>query len=289
MNDLPANHYLKRSVTRRRLLSTAALGWFGSILIALLLLPTLSWGSTIDNSHVIGNHKDDNGTTKITLNPDPVQLLADPSTEFMNAMTNSKAADDWWGDTIDTFNWTGSLNGTFVIDVYNAKHSTLTSGGAEILLHYDRGDGDPVASDLFWIQVVDSSFKNGGETIPYPDVYFSSYPAGGKLPFYFRPDETVLDPNPYVGQKPIRSSSYTVGGTEYDYDLAFWDFPKREADAYWTGELFLATYDDVNDFVKVYDGVKWGFTIVPEPPTIVLLILPVVFLLWNRQMREIRV
>ncbi len=206
----------------------------------------------------------------------------------MNAMTISKASADWWGTTITTFNWVGTLNGTFVVDVYNAEHTGVKSGGAEFLLHYERGNGDPAATDLFWIQVVDTNKKNGGEAIPYPDVYFSAYPDGSKLPFFFRPDETEIDNNSYVGRQDIRNGSYHLAGNEYIYDMAFWDFPSRYHDANWSGELFLASFDQQHSFVQVYDGVKWGFNIIPEPSTLSLLIVPFLLLMRNPQIRESR-
>jgi len=248
----------------------------------LVLSSSAGWSVTLDVSDVIGNHQDNNGVTVVTLNPDPVQKATVPSQAFENAMTNSLAAADWWGSTITSFDWGGSLNGTYVVDVYNAAHKSLFSGGAQFLIRYIRGDGDPLASDLFWIQVVDSNVKNGGETIPYPDVYFSSYPAGQKFPSYFRPDETTLDPNPYVGTADIRNSSYTLNGEEYSYDLAFWDFPSRTADAYWRGELFLASYDEDTRTVTVYDGVLWGFDInTPLPTAFALFLTPAGLLLWR--------
>ena len=283
-------HSFDNQYWRRPAVGTIVLnGTFRLIFAILILACSPARSSTIDLNHVIGNHQADNGVTVITLKPDPVQLLSDPTQAFMNAMTDSRAAADWWGTTINTFNWAGSLNGSFVVDVYNAKHNSSKSGGAEFLLHYERGAGDPAATDLFWIQVVDTNKKNGGETIPYPDVYFSGYPSGSNLPFFFRPDETEIDNNSYVGRQDIRSSSYHLTGHEYIYDMAFWDFPSRFHDAYWTGELFLASYDQAHNFVQVYDGVKWGFTIIPEPSSLSLLAIPLLLLLMaNPRLRRLR-
>ena len=233
-------------------------------------------------------HQDDNGKSVVTLDPDPFEpgggvfLRSDPSAGFIDAMTKSKAAADW-KDKLK-FTYDGDLNGTMRIDVYAAKHTADLTGGAEFLLHYNRGAGDPAAADLFWIQTVDSSTRNGGETAAYPDVYFSNYPAGSKQPFYFRPEETNLDANPYVGAKPIRSGDFTVKDIKYDYDIAFWDFPQRTADAWWRGELFLASYDKAGGNVKIYDGVYWGFDIVktPEPSTLMLAAIGVMLVVLGR-------
>lgn len=235
---------------------------------------TVTYGSSTIHTHSVVNSA---GNVRVTLDPDPIQnsseffLTTNPSQAFRDAMTKSKAANDWKNDL--TFNYVDSsgndlnLGGNLTIDVYKAAFRTESStiednlGGAQLLTHYNRAAIDPAASDLYWIQVVTTNKPNGGETIPYPDVYFSPYPAGGRLPFYYTPSETNIDDNPYVGVKPIRSSNYTVNGINYDYDIAFWDWPSRTPNAFWRGELFLATYDQTKKEVNVYDGIQWGFTI----------------------------
>ena len=253
---------------KRTLLSNTILAGF------VICLPALQATTLTYGSGTIHNHSDDNGKSVVTLNPDYIEsggccfLSADPSKDFQNAMTKSKAAAKWKDLTFD---YSGSLNGNFTLDVYNAKHTAGLTGGAEILLRYTRGAGDPAASNLLWIQVVNTSAPNGGETIPYPDVY-SGANSSSNLPFFFAPTETKLDPNPYVGAANIYSSSYKVNGAgpNLNYDLAFWDFPQRDANATWRGELFLAGYDSAKKSVVVYDGLNWGFDITakaPEPGT----------------------
>ena len=236
-----------------------------------------------------------------TLNPDlpgaPI-LQPDPSNGFTGAMTGSLASADWWGDEITTFDYTGSLNGTLYVDVYRAGADPAPFGFADLLVRYTRGAGDPLASDLFWIQTVDTSQRGNNvpanEQIPYADVYASGYPAGQKLPFYFRPDEVDLDSNAWItahggangntSRAPIRSSNYTVGGNNYTYDIAFFDRPSRAPTNYWRGELFLASYDAPNKTVVVYDGIRWGFDVVPEPSTGLLLALGTVMIAaWRRR------
>lgn len=234
-----------------------------------------------------------------TLNPDlpgaPI-LQVDPTNAFTGAMTGSLASADWWGDEVTTFDYTGDLNGTLFVDVYRAG-ATPGVGFADLIVRYTRNAGDPAAADLFWIQTVDTSLRGNGvpgtEQIPYVDVYASSYPAGQKLPFYYRPDEVDLDANAFItahgggnantSRAPIRSSNYTVGGINYTYDIAFQDRPSRPPINYWRGELFLATYDAPNKTVKVYDGITWGFNVVPEPSTGLLVALGSMLLaVWRR-------
>jgi hypothetical protein len=249
---------------------TISLFWFAGRPPAARGTMTVTYGAS-----TIHDHSDSVGTIVVTLDPDPIQnageffLRGDPSAAFQTAMTDSLAALDWKNDL--TFTYDGSLGGTLTIDVYNAKMKTATAGGAQLLTHYNRAASDPAASSLFWIQVVDTTAPNGGETAPYPDVYFSGYGAGAKLPFYYRPDELNLDANPYVGSEPIRSGNYTVNGQNYNYDLAFWDWPSRSWVNTWHAELFLASYDATTKAVKVYDGIYWGFTIVPEPSSLAML------------------
>ena len=274
---------------RRRLRTIAMIAAVTGAMIALPAASRATMTVTYGGS-TIHNHSDSVGPVTVTLNPDPIQnvgeffLRGDPSQAFKDAMTKSKAAADWKDNL--TFTYDGSLNGNMTIDVYNAKMKTAGSGGAQLLAHYNRGVGDPNASDLFWIQVVDTTKPNGGETAPYPDVYLSGYGAGSKLPFYFRPDETTIDPNAYVGQKPIRNGNYTVNGVNYDYDLTFWDWPSRGPTNTWRGELFLATYDSGAKTVKVYDGIYWGFDIVPEPSSYVSLAIGGVLVMLIRRKRR---
>ena len=255
---------------------------FAACLIGLLVAPTMAFAVTINYAYLdhIRQAIYPDVPTITTLSPDLAEpsagplLVLDPSAGFENALINSLASADWFGTSITTFNWVGSANGVFYIDEYKAVANKDTNA-AQLLLHYERGAGDPAAADLFWIQSVNTTLRGNNvpnnEIIPYVDVYASSYPAGGKLPFYFRPDETVLDDNPYVGNASIRSSSFTIGANTLNYDIAFWDQPSRPPTNTWEGELFLAYYDSPSHFVQVLDGIDWGFNVVPEPSTIFLL------------------
>jgi hypothetical protein len=255
---------------------------FACLLVGLLAAPTMVLGVTINYTYLdhVRRAVYQETPTITTLSPDlaepsagPIVAL-DPSDGFIDALTGSLASADWFGTTITTFNWVGTANGVFYVDVYKAI-ANRDANAAQLLVHYERGPGDPAAADLFWIQTVDTTSRGrnvpANEVIPYVDVYGSSYPAGAKLPFYFRPDETVLDDNPYVGRADIRSSSFTIGANAFDYDIAFWDEPDRSPTNSWRGELFLAFYDATSHFVQVLDGIEWGFVAsVPEPPTILL-------------------
>jgi hypothetical protein len=233
--------------------------------------------------------------TTTTLSPDladpsagPI-LILDPSAGFMTAMTNSLASADWWGSSITTFNWVGSLSGVFYIDVYKAL-AFDGSGAAQLLVHYERGATDPAANTLFWIQTVSTSLRGNNvpamEVIPYADVYASPYAANMKLPFYFTPAETTLDNNPYVGRANIRSSNFTIGTNNFNYDIAFWDQPSRPINNYWEGELFLATFDSAAHYVQVLDGIDWGFNVVPQPASLVLMSTALGGLLFLRLFRR---
>jgi hypothetical protein len=265
------------------------------VLPAMALLPAAP-SDAVTINYVNLNHlrqaTHPNLPTITTLNPDLAEpsagpiLTTTPSGGFTSAMTGSVASGDWFGDEINTFNYTGSLTGVFFIDVYRAKAAD-GSGSAEFLVRYERGPGDPAANTLHWIQTVDTSLRGNNvpnnEGIPYVDVYASSYPAGAKLPFYFRPDETVLDANPYVGGANIRSSSYTIGANTFNYDLAFWDEPSRPIFNFWRGELFLASYDVAGKTVTVYDGILWGFDVVPEPSAMLIVFASGAALLLRRR------
>lgn len=237
-------------------------------------------------------HMDESPTgTEVILKPDPKFEQNDFFTtsvtdSFKAAMTDSKAAKQtgFWIDQGYTFQYSSAagvfdVNGAYYVDLYKAVATGDYSGGAEIVLRYRRATTDPAAASLFWIQVVDTNKPNGGETIPYPDVY-SGANAGFGLPFYYTPAEDKLDPNPHTGaagsQADIRSSSFKLDGAGalLPYDIAFYDFPERTKDAYWRAELHLASYDPTAKKVTVYNtGVKWGFDVIPEPPAYVFVVL----------------
>jgi len=267
-------------------------------LLLLLFLGSQAQAMTVTyGSSTIHTNSVTNGYITVTLDPDPISdggvfLTTSPSTSFINAMTQSLAAADWWGSTITTFNYVGTLNGTLNIEVYNAAIKSTYTGGAQLLATYTRGAGDPAANSLFWIQVVTTNKPNGGETIPYPDVYFSPYAAGQKLPFYYTPAETVLDANPYTtpGQPNIYSSNFTYGpdNIAITYDISFWDWPSRTPNATWRGELFLATYDAADKYVEIFEGINWGFDVSgsPLPPSLFLLLTGLPVVLWRSRRKS---
>jgi len=245
-------------------------------MLAVLVVTATASAATVNYTYLdhIRQAVSPNNLITTTLNPDlpdpsagPISVL-DPSAGFQNALTNSVASNGWWGSSIVTFNWVGSANGVFYIDEYKAIANN-TFGAAQLLARYERGFNDPVANDLFWIQTADTTLRGNNvpanEVIPYVDVYASSYANGGKLPFYFRPDETTLDNNPYVGNANIRSSSYTIGANTFNYDIAFWDQPSRPPVNSWRAELFLAYYEPATKYVQVLDGISWGFDVAAVP------------------------
>lgn len=221
-------------------------------------------------------------TFPTTTNLFPLVSLSSPSAGFRDAMVSSVAAADWIEldnptKPIQSFDFDGTANGVLYVDVYQAIAEDRF-GRANFQVRYQRNTNpglvDPDVSNLFWIQTVTTTRKGSGvpgnETNPYVDVYASSYAAGGKLPFYYRPDETTLDNNGVSAGEPIKSGTINTPSVGLTYDLAFTDQPGRAIFNTWQGELFLASYDTTAKSVTVLDGISWGFVVVPEPSSLMI-------------------
>ena len=242
-----------------------------------------------------------NENIKVTLMPDPLQIPADTFLQvnspqaFTNALNpaTSNFANTNWGPATSQplqINYDpNSLDGILTIDSYSAAISQPYSGGGQINVHFDLGvDSSIDPSELLWVQLVTTTAPaNPPGTSPYLDVFASGYKASNGyalfLPFFYRPDETLLDnaTGLETGAEGIRSNSYTIGGNNYYYDIAFDDFSQRtyqDQTIDWTGDLFLASWSGPlakpgaagygATTLTIYNGIEWGWeiTAVPEPP-----------------------
>lgn len=261
----------------------------GLLAVAALALVGVSSSQAITYNYSIlnqgGNYRptQTEPTYPTTTNLLPLVTLSSPSAGFRTAMTSSVAAADWIeldnpGKPIQSFDFDGVANGVLYIDVYQAIAEDEV-GRCNFQVRYNRNTNpglvDPDLANLFWIQTVTTTRKGSGvpanETNPYVDVYASSYADGSKLPFYYRPDETTLDANGVSDGEPIRSGTINTPAAGLTYDLAFTDQPSRPIFNTWQAELFLASFDSTTKTVTVLDGISWGFVVVPEPSSMMIL------------------
>jgi hypothetical protein len=152
-------------------------------------------------------------------------------------------------------------------------YSTFTNDGvgAELYLGYTPGASDPKGAGVHWIQVVSNNWS---------------------IAFDFSGVATN-----FVDTKIANSPFYDNGNTGYDATTNYFDdIPKRPrigltnyngTPITWLGEAFLVQDLGTNglggDTVNIYDGVKWGWQIVPEPYTLILTGLALVILVGTRR------
>jgi hypothetical protein len=81
-----------------------------------------------------------------------------------------------------------------------------------------------------------------------------------------------LPGNPYL-DNPSTAPNPTLGPPAYSYQYAtsyFFDDPGRNSYATWMAVAYISTVNYSTDTVTVYDGVAYGFTVVPEPSSLVM-------------------
>ena len=178
--------------------------------------------------------------------------------------------------------FTPSLNGDFRLDQYGAwtenepPHNQYgfnwgldpnpRRGGADIALAYLPKDGDPVLADARWLQIIRTNTPLGwgrdNGAVLSGDPGFTWYvdngyevPAGGTRDIFYGMDDNV------------NNTGYAGNGR------GIIDTPSRDLvnGVRWEAWAFLATWDKEGKAITIYDGVHWGFEMVPAPGTVALL------------------
>jgi hypothetical protein len=197
------------------------------------------------------------GLFTATLEMTTDSLLNDFQSAFDSWNNPMPAASQWTmvkKDLSDTAKLTVSTYRAYVNEGANCG---VTCGGAEIQIDYTPGAAsDPGAiadpnnigsGDAVWSQSIDTSAKR----------------------------DPSLPGNPYLDNAPGTAGA-NLGPPAYPFQYAgsfFYDKPGRDATAIWTGDAFITTANYTTRTLTVYDGVFWGFTVVPvpEPSTFVLM------------------
>ena len=168
--------------------------------------------------------------------------------------------------------WTlaiGSLSAeaTLTIDLYRAyvdEGCGINCGGAEIDILYFNGGSAP--NPII-----------GCTSIGPDDPQCSSVPDGAAVWSQSILTTAKRDPslpgNPYLDNAPGTPNA-SMGPPAYPFQYngsSFYDMPSRDANASWLADAWISTVDTTARILTVYDGVEWGFTVIPEPGSLTLL------------------
>ncbi len=185
----------------------------------------------------------------------PVLLTNGPSSAYYIAAFNS-----WNSSLALTDQWTvvtgGTLNATLQIDIYRAYLTNNVFGGVELNILYTPGTNDPprIGDD-------GNSTANTNEAV-WTQVIYTDKKLGGSLPG-----------NPYLDNH-IGSGGFPPPLYPFQYtNSSMYDSPLRETSAFWYAEAYLSKADYSTRTITIYDGVAWGFTIVPEPSSFFLVVI----------------
>jgi hypothetical protein len=224
--------------------------------------PDPKWGSAQSTS---------NPFLSVLLIPNPASYRAPadcpwilPSLQNANQPYNKSATDIW------KFVTGPALAGNFDLVDYeawaddkptiklgpNSFGGTVATGagGAGFVINYDPGVGDPARDTIHWVQAVDTNVPLGRATT-----------IGQKLAdgtTIYLDNSTGVDP--YYGRL---SGFKSANGT------GFLDLSTRALvpGTLWEGQVFLTTEADTikagitTHTVTIYNGVWWGYQVVPEP------------------------
>ncbi len=224
--------------------------------VALVLWATLAIGPiapadgmTITVTDPSVTHMQTAGGFTTVLDPDPVTALAAGATAAIRMLFLA----DYPGFTYVAG---GARTGTLTISQLDAFQDG-SQGGLDIIASFS---GDPAPHQYRWIQYIDltpiSPPFRGATTSPFTDP--PPLDRDDTLPFY----ETNTE-------RTTEGVGYVTGGN-VNNDPRFWDGPRANdsrAPVTMHLNLFLTDYDSTTSTVTIYDGVQYGFRIMPEPPT----------------------
>lgn len=190
-------------------------------------------------------------------------------------------ADDWTLTFPDLF-------GTIFLDAYYpwvnqapaitvgghtwAAKNKPGQGGATLALSYKPKPNttDPTGNDVHWVQVIKTNDPMGNQ---------AKYDAGGGYSWYIDNDGNPAG-NPFY-DFPVPGFVPAAG------DDWFFDRPSRFPVTDWEAQAFIATGDPATRTLALYDGVYWGFEVVPVPGSLTLALIGLGYTSWRVRKRKL--
>jgi hypothetical protein len=264
-------------------------------IVAMLAAGAAQAGLLIPNGNPTGAPSawDPTSTLSVQLTPNPA--IFEPQGNCPWLLPALKVATQPYINANNIWNYTfATLQGSLTLNSYSAwvnndpaitigsGASAITApasaaagyGGANFGISYNPVGTDPTTG-IHWVQVIDLNQPgNTPGTPPRGNAYGVS--TGGGFTAYMDNSGNATTGasanNPYYGN---------LSGFAYANGVGILDAPARPLDAAdngldWEAQAFLTTESDTvsgavtTHNVKVYDGVWWGFQIVPEPSTMAL-------------------
>jgi len=231
----------------------------------------------------------------VILNPSPATYVASSSSTWLLpalAAQGISAGNGW------TINFV-PLEGTITLQTYEAWAGTEPaenncgpfddgavarpgSGGANVCLTFQPQGEDPSGSIVRWIQVIRTNSptafgttngaNGGGGYKIYIDDGFTGQSSPPTDPFYGADDDDT-------------STGY------HGNSVALSDAPFRSiaAGIDWQAQAFVAIGNLSAKQLTIFDGVQWGFQIIPEPGTFALVAMGALLLGAGRRARGVSV
>jgi hypothetical protein len=210
----------------------------------------------------------------LTIGPNPPTALPGLTNLLTTTFTGPDSLGHSFGSKIDLFSTPFSGRGNELTVKSYAAFSNGGGGlvGVSMYVSYaQNGGNDPKAGSVQWIQVITDNWAlvNGSSQPGVKATQIDVSPSATS-PFYNDSFDANKGGSTYLYDEPSRLASKlaTYSGS-YPLSFTFQTFAVVD-----TGLL------DTNnkDIVNVYGGFQWGFSVVPEPSSIVLVLIGAVVL-----------
>jgi hypothetical protein len=209
-------------------------------------------------------------STGYVKNGDALMAITPELRSEFNAWNNLPITGDGphGGDKAWTLEAGGALpGGTFRVDSFY-PWAEIPAGGVHIGLNWDF-EGD--RTGYVWIQAIHSNYARSNINADYPGSYEIVDP-------FFLLDTcgaTLKATDPQCND--VKAPAYPFQNPMGDHAGGPW------LSSFLDAQSFIARIDETQHKITVFEGVAWGFHLVPEPSTLALLLCGLPALLLRRQ------